>query len=298
MSQEKSKRHAAVLERVVNVALLVAAAVFIGMLIQKYYRSSEVARDLGPPVTQGTKLSSLNLKQGEAGRVLLLALSSQCRFCFESAPLYRRIVQEVAGKGIRVVAMLPQSEDEGREYLKGMQVSVDEVRQTNLPALGIFTTPTVLLLDKEGVVDDIWVGKLSPNMEFSLLDRLRTNGQSVQPIGGDYPQILASELIGASSQKESFVVVDVDSRKEFREAHIPGSVNIPIDELETRAEDELQSAAHIVVYCRCPSDGAAVSALDQLNKIGFKNVSVLKGGLAAWANVGTTQASAEVGRNN
>lgn len=88
----------------------------------------------------------------------------------------------------------------------------------------------------------------------------------------------------------------MDSRAEFQAEHIPGAINIPSDELETRAEDELQGASHIVVYCRCPSDGAAVSALDLLNKNGFDNVSVLKGGFNAWKSEAAMPPPADSGR--
>ncbi len=294
MAQEN--RHSIMLNRILNVALVIVAVAFVGLLIQKYYRQKAVARDVGPPVARGMKLPSLNINQSATEQVLLLALSSQCHFCSESAPLYRRITQEISGKQIRVVALLPQSVDEGREYLRGLQVSVDDVRQVDLRALGIFTTPTVLLLDRDGTVDDVWVGKLSTNMEFSLLDRIRNNAQRVRLVDTDYPHILASELRDALADRKPFTIVDVDSREEFEGEHIPGAINIPSDELEMRAEDELRSAAHIVLYCRCPSDAVAIGALDQLNNSDFKNVSVLRGGLAAWRRMEVASPSAKSGR--
>jgi rhodanese-related sulfurtransferase len=275
-------RYSVILNRALNAALVIGAVVFVGLLIQKYHRNGAVARDAGPPIARGMKLPSLNLNQTVDEQVLLLAISSQCHFCTESAPLYRRITGEITGKHIRVVALLPQSVDEGRGYLRTLGVSADEVRQVNLLALGISTTPTVVLLDKEGVVDDVWVGKLSTNMEFSLLDRLRNDAQTARLSDDDYPHILAPELRDALAEKKSLIIVDVDGRKEFQAEHIPGAINIPTDELEMRAGEELRSASHIVLYCRCPSDGAAIVALDQLNKSDFKNVSVLRGGLAAW----------------
>lgn len=294
MAQET--RGSKILNRILNLALIITAVGFAGLLIQEYRPKAVVTP--APAITRGTKLTSLNIKQTVTEQVLLLALSSQCHFCSESAPLYRRITQEVVGKGIRVVALLPQSEDEGREYLKSLRVAVDEVRQVNLLALSIYTTPTVLLLDRDGAVDDLWTGKLSTNMESTLLDRLRNNSKFVKPVEAHFPQILASELRDAGTAKKPFTIVDVDSRAEFQQEHIPGAINIPVDELEVRSEDELRDAARIVVYCRCSSDGAAVGALDLLNDNNFTNVSVLKGGFVAWKSLETASPSPPNGRKN
>jgi thioredoxin-related protein len=107
-------------------------------------------------------------------QTLVLALSTQCHFCTESAPFFQRIHNE-ATKEVRMVAVLPQAVDESRKYLLGEGVQVDDVKQATLSALGVSGTPTLLLVDNSGKVADVWQGKLAPDQEGQVLAVLKKN---------------------------------------------------------------------------------------------------------------------------
>ncbi len=50
------------------------------------------------------------------------------------------------------------------------------------------------------------------------------------------------------------VLVDVLPRTSFEECHIPGAVNLPVDEIRSKARHALPNASQeTVVYCRAPS---------------------------------------------
>ena len=51
-------------------------------------------------------------------------------------------------------------------------------------------------------------------------------------------------LVGNGAQ-----LVDVLSAKEFADSHIAGAINLPLDELGSRARDELDMERPIVVSC-------------------------------------------------
>jgi hypothetical protein len=51
-------------------------------------------------------------------------------------------------------------------------VTVDEVRQDSLDSIGVTGTPTLILVNREGAVDGVWVGKLPPEGETEVLGRL------------------------------------------------------------------------------------------------------------------------------
>jgi len=77
--------------------------------------------------------------------------------------------------------------------------------------------------------------------------------------------------------------LDVRQAHEYKDCHIPGSINIPIGEIEKRYT-ELDKDTPIVIYCRTAQrSGGACSLLD---KKGVKNVYNLVGGIAAWYNTG------------
>ena len=82
------------------------------------------------------------------------------------------------------------------------------------------------------------------------------------------------------------VIVDLQEREKFAKAHIPSSINIPSDEMEVRAYDELDKTDQIIlVGCAC--DGTNSDSLlrrSALIKHGFQNMVILDGGIQAWKN--------------
>ncbi len=64
-------------------------------------------------------------------------------------------------------------------------------------------------------------------------------------------------------------VLDVRPPEEYRAAHIPGAVSIPLGELKARFK-ELPKNRDVVAYCRGPYCVFAVEAVELLRKKGFK----------------------------
>jgi rhodanese-related sulfurtransferase/DNA-binding transcriptional ArsR family regulator len=64
-------------------------------------------------------------------------------------------------------------------------------------------------------------------------------------------------------------VLDVRPAEEYRAAHIPGAISIPVGELKARLK-ELPKRREIVAYCRGPYCVMAVEAVELLRKKGFK----------------------------
>jgi molybdopterin/thiamine biosynthesis adenylyltransferase/rhodanese-related sulfurtransferase len=79
---------------------------------------------------------------------------------------------------------------------------------------------------------------------------------------------------------EDFTLIDVREPEEFAGSRIPGSILIPLNELEFRL-DELNPSATIVVHCH--SGMRSARACQFLTLRGFKNVTNLKGGISEWA---------------
>ena len=102
----------------------------------------------------------------------MLALSTSCHYCNESAEFYRRLVKECEAHGVRTIAILPQAVNEAQTYLGNEGVKVNEVRQASLPSLEITGTPTLLLINDAGKVEHIWYGKLPPEQEKDVLAKL------------------------------------------------------------------------------------------------------------------------------
>jgi len=85
------------------------------------------------------------------------------------------------------------------------------------------------------------------------------------------------------------VVLDVRTPKEYASGHVPGAINIPVDQLEGRLNElRARDNAEFVVYCE--SGRRAGRAASLLQKDGFLNVRHLQGDMAQWRNDGLPQA--------
>ena len=61
---------------------------------------------------------------------------------------------------------------------------------------------------------------------------------------------VALEEMRAAVRDPDVVVLDVLSSESYAEAHLPGAINIPLDELRARAPAELSDRARSIVgYC-------------------------------------------------
>lgn len=79
-------------------------------------------------------------------------------------------------------------------------------------------------------------------------------------------------------------VLDVRPREEFAAGHVPGAVNIPIEELLARLR-ELPRGREVVAYCRGPYCLMSFDAVQLLRKKGLK-ARRLKDGMPEWRLAG------------
>jgi len=81
-------------------------------------------------------------------------------------------------------------------------------------------------------------------------------------------------------EDKSVILLDVRTMEEYRQAHIPGSILIPVDELQGKIEDKFPNKEQgIIIYCR--SGNRSKTAANMLLKMGYKNVYDL-GGIINW----------------
>lgn len=91
---------------------------------------------------------------------------------------------------------------------------------------------------------------------------------------------------------DDFTLVNVLAAEQFEQAHIPGSINIPLDELGEEAPDRFDEDDEIVVYCASHSCQASPKAAKKLESMGFTNVTDYEGGVADWQEEYETEGGA------
>jgi len=96
------------------------------------------------------------------------------------------------------------------------------------------------------------------------------------------PQEL-KELLDSKHAEDEIILIDVRESDEFSENSIPGSISVPLGDLDTSTVlQEISKESQIVVVCLsgCRSEFAQQMLLD----MGFKHVYDLSGGLANWSS--------------
>jgi hydroxyacylglutathione hydrolase len=100
------------------------------------------------------------------------------------------------------------------------------------------------------------------------------------------PSIPASAL--SAEKGRGTTVLDVRNRSEWEEGHVPGARLVPLAELPARLE-ELRDAGRIAVHCQGGARSAVAASV--LRAAGFRDVTNVDGGYAAWLSTGDTPAT-------
>ena len=79
-------------------------------------------------------------------------------------------------------------------------------------------------------------------------------------------------------------IVDVRDRSEFNQSHVTGAISIPATTLVSQVAKYFEIDRDIYIYGSTDDEASAVA--EQLKANGFSNVSVLRGGVAAWKAAG------------
>ncbi len=78
---------------------------------------------------------------------------------------------------------------------------------------------------------------------------------------------------------ENAVLLDVRTKEEYRQGHIPGSINLPLDEISTVADIIRDRSTPVFVHCL--SGGRSAAAVSQMERLGYTNVKNI-GGINAY----------------
>jgi len=165
----EEKRLSKKLEMGANVAIIIVALAVVAMLVKNYWASPAEPHH---SITTGSKFG-LKVDDGRSNpKTVVLALSTNCHYCTESAEFYRKLSLQCHQQHIPIIAVLPQDVTASRSYLTDEGVIVDEIRQVPLADLRVDGTPTLVIIDSSGVVKKVWVGKLPSNKEKEVIDQI------------------------------------------------------------------------------------------------------------------------------
>ena len=254
--------------RTLNIAILLVAVVLTALLVKQFFFQPAQNSDYG--IVPDARLNIDGVNWADTERTVLIVLGKECKFCTDSATLYRRLAAGLTSQtNIRLMAVFSKNESDADAYLKQLEIPIREVRYLSLSSLGIKNVPTLAILDRNGVVTDMWVGKLSPLKEAALMSRLRLEDTR----SPDEWSIKEASFERRVANKELLVLLDIRERAAFSLNHRDGARNIPLDELPVRAQNELPLDYTIVIYGTDPSETDL--AYSMLDTQGFAHVFIL-----------------------
>lgn len=98
--------------------------------------------------------------------------------------------------------------------------------------------------------------------------------------------ISLDELLEIIVNEEHFKLVEVLGEENFKQGHLPGAINIPVDKLENLASKYLSKNDKIVVYCASYACHASTNAAEILLEMGYKKTLDFKGSKKLWVESG------------
>jgi len=159
-------RRTRILNTLANIALIAAGAAVVidsavdirSRLRQPQIRSAPPAAVAYRPGTKAPVVSGVEYARSD--RTLLLFLSTKCTYCKMSAPFYRDLETklEAGNAKHRLIAVFPQARSEVMEFKSLEKLDIEAVADAQLGELGISSTPTLVLVSREGIVIRTWVG--------------------------------------------------------------------------------------------------------------------------------------------
>ncbi len=96
----------------------------------------------------------------------------------------------------------------------------------------------------------------------------------------EYKSISAEEAKEIMDNETKYLILDVRTKEEFDEGHIPEAVLLPNEEIDEDVSEILPDQEQkILVYCR--SGNRSKQASDKLSKLGYSNI-IEFGGIVDW----------------
>lgn len=213
---------------------------------------------------------------------------------------FARVGQALAsGRRVEIVDVLANGERTVEELARQVAMSVANTSRH----LQVLKDAGVVTATRDGtrvryrlaspLVYQFWVALRSlaaerlPGVQ-GLVEAYLGSREGLEPISG-------GELLSRLQSGEQLVVLDVRPAEEYRAAHLPGAISIPLAALEQRLR-ELPREGEIVAYCRGPYCAFAPEAVRTLRENGYA-ARHLRDGLPEWefAGNGIETAPARVG---
>lgn len=157
-----------------NIAIAVAILVIAGVLVKRTFFAEQAKQPTLEAQAQqllGTRISVPGVDWAQNKKSLIFFLKKDCIYCDAVAPSYQQLIGEAEKANVKLIAILPNPVQVGREYVQSLGLLIENVQTGVLASYKIPGTPSVLVVDAEGIVRGIWIGA-EPGREKEMLAKL------------------------------------------------------------------------------------------------------------------------------
>jgi hypothetical protein len=155
-----------VLEVVTSLCVIVGVILVSALLYHTWFHNEEITPRKGDHLPQLAGYPWVS-----SSHTLVFAVQKGCHFCEDSMPFYRKLadLSKAHKLNARLVMVLPDSAQTAQQMLRDAHVSIQPLAGVALSTLEAGGTPTLILVDSAGKVDDAWVGEQDQNGQASIL---------------------------------------------------------------------------------------------------------------------------------
>lgn len=156
-----------VLSTSANICIVLLTVIVIGSVVRQYSLGhTSSSRNVHPHgLSIGDKAPSVpGLSYSNTSSTLLLFIRPHCVACIQSLSDYKALAATNMSRGTRIVgiAMKRDAKELGAYEQLGFPFPVSTV--DSFDTYGIAGTPFLVLVNQNGVVTDLWIGKLTPDV--------------------------------------------------------------------------------------------------------------------------------------
>jgi thioredoxin-related protein len=158
------------IELISNLVVIAVGIAVLSAVGVRYTAKSPVPAMLKPgthvPAVTGVDLSPKS-------QTVLLFIRKGCHYCEESLPFYQRMADQIRASNVSVgfVALFPEANtnEDASALLKSAGLDIPYRTGMDFARFGVAGTPTLILVDRTGSIQDSWIGKLPPEADAKVL---------------------------------------------------------------------------------------------------------------------------------
>jgi thioredoxin-related protein len=171
------------LDTVANIAIIIVCAIAAAVLVRNQFFPPRPP-GAPPQAEKGEQYAQLKaVVPAGSSRALVVAVQPGCHFCNDSMAFYKQILDQrnQQASKVKFVAAVPANDkpadaqklvsDEAEKFA-AVGAKPDSMVNLDFNAVKVPGTPTLMLVDNNGKILNVWVGKLDPSVEKEVLKTL------------------------------------------------------------------------------------------------------------------------------